>query len=117
MCDSDSDSDDWGKWVGSKTEEADKWVGSKTEEAQEDKVEDANEAAIRSSINSWTEWKDMALHDAILKGIYDIAEAKRAQLNNEEHVQTAERSEPTSSEQPKQKYWKRRGTSTRGGSL
>jgi hypothetical protein len=127
VCDS-SDSDDWGEWAGSKTEEATGWAAKpwrqqeeETEEAnwvgsKTDEEEDENEAAIRSSINSWTEWKDMELHEAILQGIYDVAEAKRAQLTMDDQTKDDQTIEE-GSEQPKQKYWKKRGTSTRGGSL
>jgi hypothetical protein len=114
--DSDSD-DDWGdKWQG------DKGQGDK---GQIDKLgTDVDlETQIKVTVDTYNTWQDAELHNGILEAINQISakvEEKKLELgggadadDTGEATVGGDAGETTMAEKPK--YWKKRGTSSRGG--
>ena len=112
--DDDSDSSDWGDWQGDRNKGADSVADSVAGSLAAESVADSMADSVTDQVETYKQWNsagDTELHQGILDAIQELT--KKAEDRKSELGSAASNK---SSDDKRPKWWKKRGTSSRGGS-
>jgi hypothetical protein len=112
--DDDSDSSDWGDWQGDRNKGADSVADSVAGSLAAESVADSMADSVTDQVETYKQWNsagDTEVHQGILDAIQELT--KKAEDRKSELGSAASNK---SSDDKRPKWWKKRGTSSRGGS-